>query len=308
MDDVTRHWGDEARSLAAGVTVLIGDGNGGYPSGNSLVVAGAGETVVIDPSVTVVAKGGVGVAVDAVINSHGHEDHMAGNGMYADARLHIHEADLLAARGLDGLMEVYGFGPDDEDDARATFRDEFHYTDRPDATGFGDGHVFDLGGVTVEAVHLPGHTRGHSGFRISGGVFFLSDIDLTGFGPYYGDVWSDLEDFEASLHRVRQEDAAHYVTFHQKGVIDGRDRFLEMIDAYLAVIERRHRAMLDFLAEPRGLEDLVAHRFMYRAHIPASFADRAERRCAELHLARMLTRGEAEATDDGRWVAVGARS
>ena len=32
-----------------------------------------------------------------------------------------------------------------------------------------------------------------------GGVFFLSDIDLTGFGPYYGDVWSDLEDFEASL-------------------------------------------------------------------------------------------------------------
>ena len=59
------------------------------------------------------------------------------------------------------------------------------------------------------------------------------------------------------------------------------------------------------LADPPAVQDdLVAHRFMYRAHIPADFADRAERRCAELHLARMLARGEAEATDDGRYVAV----
>jgi glyoxylase-like metal-dependent hydrolase (beta-lactamase superfamily II) len=297
-------WGDAARTLATGVTVLVGDGNGGYPSGNSLVVQGAGETVIIDPSVTVVAKGGAGVPVDAVINSHGHEDHMAGNGLYADARLHIHEADLLAAQSLDGLMEIYGFPPEEEARTRVSFVEEFHYTDRPDALGFTDGHVFDLGGTTVEAVHLPGHTRGHSGFRISGGVFFLSDIDLTGFGPYYGDVWSDLEDFEASLHQVREEEADFYVTFHQKGIIEGRARFLEMIDGYLAVIPRRHAAMLGFLAEPRSLGDFATHRFIYREHIPASFADRVELRCAELHVARMLRRGEAEATDDGRYLAV----
>ena len=297
------HWGDAARSLTDAVTVLIGDGSGGYPSGNSLVVEGAAETVIIDPSVTVVANGGAGVPVDAVINSHGHEDHMAGNGLFADARLHIHEADLLAAQSLDGLMAVYGFEGEAEVDARETFTTEFHYTDRPDATGFTDGDVFDLGGISVEAVHLPGHTRGHSGFRIPGGVFFLSDIDLTGFGPYYGDVWSDLDDFEASLLKVRDEDAAFYVTFHQKGVIEGRETFVEMIENYLSVIPRRHDAMLEYLAEPRSLEDMVQHRFMYRAHIPGDFADRAERRCAELHLQRMLARGEAEQTDDGRYVA-----
>jgi glyoxylase-like metal-dependent hydrolase (beta-lactamase superfamily II) len=302
MDELTRLWGDSARLLAPGVTVLTGDGNGGYPSGNSLLAHGAGETVIIDPSVSVVAKGGAGIPIDAVLNSHGHEDHMAGNGLFADARVHIHDADLVAARSLDGLMEVYGFEPEEEAEARITFRDEFHYADRPDAQGFGDGHVFDLGGVAVEAVHLPGHTRGHSGFRISGGVFFLSDIDLTGFGPYYGDVWSDLEDFEASLHQVREEEASYYVTFHQKGVIEGRERFLEMIDGYLEVIPRRHAAMLDFLAEPRTVEEMVARRFIYRPHIPASFADRVERRCAELHIARMIERGEAEPTDDGRYV------
>jgi hypothetical protein len=124
--------------------------------------------------------------------------------------------------------------------------------------------VFDLGGgVTVEAVHLPGHTRGHSGFRIDG-VFFLSDIDLTGFGPYYGDVWSDLEDFEASLAKVRDEEADFYVTFHHKGVIEGRETFVEMVDAFTAVIGRRHDAMLEFLREPHTLDEMREHRFIYR--------------------------------------------
>jgi glyoxylase-like metal-dependent hydrolase (beta-lactamase superfamily II) len=292
-------WGDAARALTDSITVLMGEANGGYPSGNSVLVHGGAETVIIDPSTTVVANGGAPLPVDAVLNSHGHEDHMAGNGFFADARVHIHEADLLAARSLDGLLEVYGFGAE-KAEMGAHFIEEFHYADRPDATGFRDGDVFDLGGVTVEAVHLPGHTRGHSGFRISGGVFFLSDIDLTGFGPYYGDLWSDLDDFEASLRQIREEDADFYVTFHHKGVIEGRSRFLEMIDAFADVIPRRHSAMLDFLSEPRTIEEMVAHRFIYRSHVDGSLADRTERRSAELHVARMVERGEAAWVDGER--------
>jgi glyoxylase-like metal-dependent hydrolase (beta-lactamase superfamily II) len=296
-------WGNDERRLTPQVSVLVGDDLGSYPSGNSLLVRGAGETILIDPSVTVVARGGAPVKVDAIVNSHSHEDHVAGNGTFPDARVHIHEADLPGVRSIDGLMEVYGLRGDD----RAAFEDvvveQFHYTPRPDATGFTDGHVFDLGGaVTVEAVHLPGHTRGHSGFRMDG-VFFLSDIDLTGFGPYYGDVWSDLEDFEASLHRVRDEEADFYVTFHHKGVIEGRETFLAMLDDFTAVIDRRHRAMLDFLGEPRTLDDMRAHRFIYRPHVQSSFTESVELRSAELHVARMLRRGEAVEVEPGRYRA-----
>jgi hypothetical protein len=165
------------------------------------VVRGDGEAVIIDPSVTVVEqrrRPGPDRRRDRVAQPRGPPRRQR---FFSEARVHIHHDDLLGARSLDGLMDVYGL----TGEPRAAFSkqivEEFHYTPRPDANGFSDGHVWELGGVHVEAVHLPGHTRGHSGFRISGGVFFLSDIDLTGFGPYYGDVWSDLEDFERRSRR-----------------------------------------------------------------------------------------------------------
>jgi glyoxylase-like metal-dependent hydrolase (beta-lactamase superfamily II) len=297
----TADWGEDERRLTDTVSVLVGPANGAYPSGNSLLVRGAGESLIIDPSVTVVERGGAPVPVDAVVNSHSHEDHLAGNGFFADARIHIHDEDLQGAHSLQGLMDVYGM-PIDHPFA-TTILEEFHYEPRPDAKGFKDGHVFDLGGgTTVEAVHLPGHTRGHSGFR-AGDVFFLSDIDLTGFGPYYGDAWSDLEDFEASLMKVRDEDARYYVTYHHKGVIEGREEFVRLLDAFEAVIPRRHAAMLEYLAEPRTLDDMRDHRFVYRPHVEHSFADTVERRTAELHVQRMLARGEAVEVEPGRYQA-----
>jgi glyoxylase-like metal-dependent hydrolase (beta-lactamase superfamily II) len=300
---VAADWSDSARSLTDAVTVLIGPANGAYPTGNTLVVQGAGETVIIDPSVTVAERGDAPVPVDAVLNSHSHEDHLAGNGTFPAARVHIHHEDLPGVRSLDGLMAVYGLPPTHP--FATDVLEQFHYAPRPDAIGFSDGHVFDLGGTTVEAVHLPGHTRGHSGFRISGGVFFLSDIDLTGFGPYYGDVWSDLDDFEASLAKVRDEKADYYVTFHHKGIIEGRAEFLALLDSFGEVIDRRHAAMLDFLAEPQTLDEMAAHRFVYRPHVEHPFTDAVEWRTAQLHVQRMLARGEAAEVEPDRFQRVG---
>ena len=297
-------WGEQERRLSEHVSVLVGTDTGKYPSGNSLLVRGTREAIVIDPSVDVVAKGGAPIAIDAVINSHAHEDHIPGNGLFSDARVHVHDADLPGVQTLDGLMDIYGFEGEARDGFKKVVVEEFNFAPRPDAHGFSDGAVFDLGETKIEAVHLPGHTRGHSGFRISEGVFFLSDIDLTGFGPYYGDVWSDLEDFEESLRKVRDEDADFYVTFHHKGVIEGRKNFLELLDAFGAVITRRHDAMLDFLVEPQSIEDMVARRFIYRPHVKSVFADQVEHRSAFLHLQRMQTRGEVKEVETGRFQRV----
>jgi glyoxylase-like metal-dependent hydrolase (beta-lactamase superfamily II) len=297
-------WGEGELKLTNNVSVLVGADAGRYPSGNSLLVRGSSEALIIDPSVTVVEKGGAPVNVDAVVNSHSHEDHMPGNGLFMNATVHAHHDDIPGVVSVAGLMDVYGL----EGETRAQFTsevlEEFNYTPRPDAVGFSDGHVFDLGGMNVEAMHLPGHTRGHSGFMMDGGVFFLSDIDLTGFGPYYGDVWSDLEQFDESLRIVRDVEADWYVTFHHKGVIEGRETFLGLLDNFHAVIDRRHQAMLEYLVEPRTLDEMMLNRFVYRPHVEVTFADSVERRTAEMHVARMINRGEATEAEPGKFQVV----
>ena len=298
-------WGEGERRLTDRVSVLVGSDNGKYPSGNTLVVRGESEGCVIDPSIDVVARGGAPVKVDAVLNSHAHEDHIPGQQAVRRARdvctyTKTTYRALRVARRLDEHLRPGG-GRARRLQARVVV-DEFNFAPRPDAEGFHDGVVFDLGGIAIEAVHLPGHTRGHSGFRVAGDVFFLSDIDLTGFGPYYGDTPGAISRISrTSLRRVRDEDARYYVTYHHKGVIEGRETFLEMLDAFHAVIGRRHDAMLAYLAEPRTLAEMAQHRFIYRPHVETLFADAVERRSAELHVQRMLGRGEAREVEPGRY-------
>lgn len=287
-------------------TALIGDHGGKYPHGNSLLVEGPDGVVLVDPSLSLVGRGGAPAAVDRVLVSHAHEDHLAGLHLFPDAAVQSHGADLPGLHSIDGLLAVYGM-PDEMAIAwRADLLDQFHYVARPDATALTDGDRIELGGGTVvEVVHLAGHTRGHCGFLVdSEGVFFCADIDLTGFGPYYGDHWSDLDAFEDSIARCRQIDARWYVTFHHKGVVEGRADFVSRLDAFASVIDRRDAAYLAFLAEPRTLPDLVEHRFVYRSGVELLFADHVERRTATLHLERFVRRGEVAEVGPGVWLAV----
>ncbi len=277
------------------VRVLVGEKNGKYPHGNSLWVRGHDATALIDPSLSVVGRAAEFAArCDCILLSHVHEDHVAGVHLFPRASVHAHHDDVLGLHSIDGLMEIYGYGALGEQ-MREFVREQFHYVERPDTQTFDDGAVFDLGGTRVRAYHLPGHTRGHCALLVEPeGVLFLGDIDLTGFGPYYGDAWSDLGAFEASLQRVRDIPARVWVSFHHAGVVEERATFLEKLDRFAGRIQQREAALLAYLAEPRTLDEMVAHRFLYPPHAQLVFVDAVERRTIEQHLARMTRDGRVE--------------
>jgi glyoxylase-like metal-dependent hydrolase (beta-lactamase superfamily II) len=286
-------------------TALIGERGGKYPHGSSLLVRGTEETAIIDPSLSLHGRANR-PAADRVILSHCHEDHIAGLALYPQARVDVHEADVVGLRSIDDMMAIYGYAePIGSSFQEAVLRD-FYYAPRPDAVAFADGAVFDLGGgVRVSVVHTPGHTRGHSCLFVEpDGVLYLGDIELSSFGPYYGDAWSDLEDFERSLALVRDIDARWYATFHHIGVLEGRAAYLERLERFTAVIADRERRLLEYLGEPRTIDDVVAHRFVYRPQDPVSFADPVERRSMSQHIARLAANGRVREVDAGRWVRV----
>ncbi|MFI6417189.1 MBL fold metallo-hydrolase [Streptomyces sp. NPDC050842] len=283
-----------------GVTVLIGAERGAYPYANSVLVRGSAETLVIDPSLSLVDSA---PPADMALVSHAHEDHVAGLGSYK-VPVRIHEKDLAALRSRRVMAASYGLPPEATEQTATMLRDHFHVRDRTDATGFTDGTVFDLGGRTVTVVHLPGHTAGHCGFLIEpDGFLFVADIDLTSFGPYYGDVGSSLTDFEASMRRCRAIDARWYGTAHQRGVIEGTAEFSERLDAFAGVMAKRDATLLTFLSEPRTVDEIADRRLVYRSDVDGPHVLPVERRTAVQHLSRLVGAGRVSEVEPGRFRA-----
>ena len=286
-------------------TVLFGPRGGKYPDGNSLLVSGADGSLLVDPSLGLWPRRDALPHVDHVLLSHCHEDHIAGLPLFPEAAVHVHEADRVGLRSLDDFLAIYGFSEPVAGPWRSTLVEQFHYAPRPGACGFAGERVFELGGgVRARAIPAPGHTRGHCVILVEpDDALYLGDIDLSSFGPYYGDAWSDLEDFEKSLTLAREIEARTWVTFHHIGVIDDRTAFLERLDRYAAVIRDREARLVTFLAEPHTLDEVAAHRFVYRPGDAVSFADPVERRSMGQHLARLRGQGRVEEVEPGRFRA-----
>jgi glyoxylase-like metal-dependent hydrolase (beta-lactamase superfamily II) len=286
------------------VAVHLGEKSGKYPDGNQVLVQGADLRVAFDTPLVANRIGPDFDGVDLVILGHVHEDHMAGLHRVPQAAVQVHEADLAAARSWAGLSRHFGYPPEVLAPLHDKLRADFFYRPRPDATGYADGAVWQLGGgVSVRAQHLPGHTAGHCALiEQSHGVAFIGDIDLSGFGPYYGDATSSLADFRRSLAAVATLDARVWVTSHHRAVITDRADFLAQLAAFTARLDEREARLLAMLAPgPQTLDDLVRQRLLYPPEHDALWVGFVERRSIQMHLDELLAQGRVTAQDDGRF-------
>ena len=286
------------------VAVHLGDKSGKYPDGNQVLVRGTELRVAFDTPQVANRIGAAFDEVDLVILGHVHEDHMAGLHRVPRAPVQVHEADLAAAQSWAGLSAHYGYPAEVLGPMRARIEEQFNYQPRPDATAYRDGATWDLGGgVRVRAHHLPGHTAGHCALVVENeDLAFIGDIDLSSFGPYYGDATSNLADFRRTLAAVAAIDARTWVTSHHRAVVTDRARFLEALAAFAAKIDERRDRLLAMLAEgPQTLDQLIRRRLVYKPDQDAAWVDFAERRSIGMHLDELVADGAVRARDDGRF-------
>ncbi|MFT4126000.1 MAG: MBL fold metallo-hydrolase [Gordonia sp. (in: high G+C Gram-positive bacteria)] len=286
------------------VTVLRADNGGVLPYGNSVLVRGSDRNLLVDPSLSVqeAVLAGTDLPVDAVLVSHAHEDHIGGLRFF-DVPRYVHHLDRPAVASLEALLDGYGLDADAREQLHTSFVETFHLPETHDnVDGIDDGFTLDLGDRTATVIHLPGHTAGHCGLVIEpDGFFYVADIDLSSFGPMYGDLGSSLESFLTSLDLAGSIDARWYGTFHHKGVVAGATEFRKRLAGFRHRIVEREERLLAFLAEPRTLDEIVAHRLVYRPHVDAPYVDAVERRTAELHLARLIAQDRVMAPEPGRY-------
>lgn len=285
----------ETMSLGRHTTMLCGTEKGKYPWGNPLLVEGSAGRALLDSALSVPIP-----EVDVVLLSHFHEDHTVGLSRHGELDVRVHPADLDAVRDLDAFFAEGGY-PDPE--FKRELEERYQHGPVTQALAF-DERPVDLGGVTITPVHLPGHTAGHCGFLIEpDGVFFTADIDLSSFGPFYGDAGSSLSDMRASLQRASEVEAEVYATFHHKREVRGATAFRDLLIGYARVIDERDERVLALLDQPSTAADLVGKGVVYRPGKVPSYAANTERRMTELHLAGLADAGLV-AEESGRYYRV----
>jgi len=278
------------------VFLIEGKNNGRFPFANTLLIDD-GVRVLIDPAAgrskmkAVLAEG----VVDIIINSHYHEDHITYNYMFPDADIFFHEADRKGFGSFEGLFEM-GVGkflsPELKKIYIEMYSERFHFLGWEADRFLRGGEELVFGGTRVQVVHLPGHTPGHCGFFFPDiELMFSSDVDLTPFGPWYGDSSGDIDETIESTRKVGRIEAKWYVTSHDGPVYEDVG---ELVEKYIKVVEDREEVVYENIREPATLEDLARRWIVYRKpRSPEEMYLVGEKAMIAKHLERLIRRGLA---------------
>ncbi|NLA10766.1 MAG: MBL fold metallo-hydrolase [Firmicutes bacterium] len=280
--------------IRPGVWVVYGENRGRFPFAHSLYLKGE-QRVLIDTGAGRGLQQLVG-KVDRVYLSHYHRDHLAGNSLFAGVPFSVHPLDepgIASEEGFYRLTGLKGMGQQYWDTLghkgfSATCAAERH----------GEGDRIDLGGLTLQVIHAPGHTPGHCVFLVEEcELLFTVDIDLSPFGPWYGNESSDLVQFTESVQRLRSMKAGLVVTSHGRPVVEDIDGKLER---YGAVIEERHELIYGLLRQrAMTLEQLIDLKPIYRRHPePVPVYRFFEGMMVKKHLAVLQSRKAVECTGE----------
>jgi glyoxylase-like metal-dependent hydrolase (beta-lactamase superfamily II) len=223
--------------------------------------------------------------------THWHEDHFMHLDLFDDLPLWISQRDAAPLADLDVLLKWYGLNEEEKEVWRPLMLEQFHFRPRKPARCLVDGEIIRLGELSVEVIATPGHTPGHLSFFFrEASLLFVGDYDLTRFGPWYGDLFSDIDQTRDSIERLQRIPAHVVLTGHETGLF--HDPPPELWRQYGSVIAEREKKLLTLLEEPRTLEEIVDACIIYgRAREPKAFFSFGERAHMTKHLEHLQKRG-----------------
>ncbi|MFC4451432.1 MBL fold metallo-hydrolase [Halorussus aquaticus] len=252
--------------------------------------------------------------VDAILLTHWHHDHAGLAGEIQDesgATVYVHEDDapMVAEDGMNHETEIeerdlfarWGV-PDEKAHELLDFlglHDQIQGRS-PEIETFADGATFDLGNVELEAVHLPGHAAGLSGFALTDGddrELLSGDALLPKYTPNVGGADPRVEDplgtYLDSLDRIIESDYARAWPGHRDPIDDPTERAREIAAHHRERTERvlsvlRERGEADAWTVSADLFGELSN--IHIMHGPGE---------AWAHLDHLDRHGVAERTDEG---------
>lgn len=234
---------------------------------NTILIHGK-PSIIVDPSATFtyIEKLAMSRMVNIVLNTHYHGDHRSLNGLFKDVIFAAHELDAPAIRD----SHVYEKYADDNPDSLYTawhkqYFKKYAIADCPVSRLYKGNELIETDTTQVQLIHIPGHTPGHMALYFKNiDCLYLSDIDLTPYGPWYSNVVSNIDDFIASVEKIRNFKATYYVSSHGERIYTP-EQFQEKIDRFYKHFNDRDEKILELLQEgPKEMIQLGSEGIVYR--------------------------------------------
>ncbi len=232
-----------------GIFFVRGENKGRFPYCNVLLV----ENLLIDAGAGINVIRNLVSKADILILSHVHPDHASGAWIFNEAKKVVYapkgdstELDAMAKRWTnEKLAELWK-----EEIAKPIGMKTFKASD------YEEGLLDLKTSRELRAIYMPGHTEDHHVILIDGKILFGADIDLTPFGPFYGNPEGDMKKFKKSIEKVMNLDVSIFVSAHSDPVF-GREEIERRLVEYLSIIDKRDEILLEHLKEPKTIDELV---------------------------------------------------
>jgi len=273
--------------LSRHVYFILGCNRGRYPYSNSIIIY-SDKNYLIDSGLCLQVLDKFRHKVDIVLYSHWHEDHVSYNQLFR--MKYIHSLDKPAVEDPDIFCSRYPFPYEDCKRLIEFFMLSFT---KESFRVFHDNDKFSSGNVEIEILHTPGHALGHTSFLVKDdiNILFMSDIDLSSFGPWYGGLDCNVTHFIESIKRIMKiiedYDIDIAVSSHT-GIHRDKERILNRLGDYLNIIFDREKKIRKFIERGFNVDGIIGKGIIYREISKKDYRFYAEKRMIEQHVKRIL--------------------
>jgi glyoxylase-like metal-dependent hydrolase (beta-lactamase superfamily II) len=232
--------------------------------------------------------------IDLVILSHCHLDHRLTLTRLPNHPVWCHEKETVFLENHEHFVKGIGFRRGGLE-VKKVF-EGYTIPEIPIQKKLIDGQRIDLGGLSLEVLHTPGHTPGHLAFFVpEEKLLFAADIDLSTFGPFYGHDFAMVDDFIHSIRKLKSLPVEMVVTGHS-GPFE--DQLAERFTAYETIIYEREERMIDLLDRPRPFSFFLEKNLVYPVYRePVLLMKWFEQVHLEKQLNRLLQTGKVKEKD-----------
>lgn len=290
------------RHVIDNIYIVSTTGEGTFPSSYNFYIDDEVKTVIDTPLDHNFVNFFNDRPLDMILNTHFHRDHSGCNHLFPDAKVYAHNLDIPAMESLDVFCDFYGISAPENLYLKDGFLQWLNYYPSHITGHIEDGQIIDLGKTKLEVIHTPGHTPGHCIFyNREQEIVFSGDIDLTGFGPWYGNVVSDVDDVIKSIEKTIALNPKMILSGH-KGIIE--TNVATRLKKYLDKVYSNEQKILAALSKPLTLDELTEHKIIYgRWGKPTIMFSYFEKISLERHLERLIKLGLVYKQDNGCFVA-----